>query len=321
MKQVRVGIAIVLAMASALLSSAVADAQTPTPTPTTQLEPALRATVQGAVDAWNRSDVEAFLNFFTDRGLTSVFDFSSRAEAREFLPEFIGRPPITLRSLSEAQLSGARATATVELVLGLVIEKGRWEFTLDSASPKIDGETIIPAAIPAGVTAVDLRTVEYAFLYDRNALVGGNVAFRVANMGAEPHEVILVKINRPESLVDIVRTSPPGGPPPGIEDVAQAFFEPGQQSNMVFTQALSAGRYGLLCFVPAPDDVPHAIKGMISEFTVGAATQTPGGSVPAAPKTGNAGLLADGPATPVVLALIAVLSLTLGGGIWTRSRR
>jgi hypothetical protein len=332
LRQVRIAMALATALAIAVVSGAAVSAQTPTATATAtpkatatatpagqSLDAALRSTVQAAVDAWNRRDVDGFLNFFTDRGLTSVFGFSSREEAREFLPEFIGQDQITLRSLSEAQLSGARATALVELALGRVLERGRWEFALDTGTPKIDGETILPATIPSGTTAVDLRLLEYAFLYDRNALAGGNVAFRVSNTGAEPHEVILVKINRPEALADIIRTSPPGGPPSGIESIGQAFFEPGDQGNMVFTQALSAGRYGLLCFVPAPDDVPHAIKGMMSEFTVGAAT--PGGSVPAPPKTGNAGLQTDDPAPVMVLvALLAGAGLVFGSRLRVRIR-
>jgi hypothetical protein len=327
LKQVRIGIATIVAAAVALFSVTVADAQTPTPAPSQQLDVALRTTVQGAVDAWNRRDVEGFLSFFTDRGLTAVFDFSSRAEARQFLPEFIGTDRITLRSLTEAQLSGARATAVVDLVIGSVLERGRWEFTLDTGTPKIDGETPLSAPIPSGTTAVDLRLVEYAFLYDRNALVGGNVSFRVANAGVEPHEVILVKINRPEPLLDIVRSSPPDqGPPAGIESIGQSFYEPGQQTNLVLTQTLSAGRYGLLCFVSAPDGTPHALKGMISEFTVGTATQptTPGtgGVVPAPPKTGNAGLLSQDRTAPVMAAaLLAMLAIALGGGAWARSRR
>jgi hypothetical protein len=264
--------------------------------------------------------VEGFLSFFTDRGLMQVFGFGSREEARAALPEFIGFDPLALRSLSEAQLSGARATAIVELVQGTLLQRSRMEFALDTAQPRIDGETILPVAIPAGSTAVDLSLIEYAFLYDRNALAGGNVAFRVANNGVEPHEVILVRINRPEPLLDIVRNSPPGGPPPGIQSLGNAFYEPGEQANLVFTQALSAGRYGLLCFVSAPDGVPHAIKGMLSEFTVGAPTGT--GQVPAPPKTGNAGLSADS-RTPALmsLAMLAGVVGALGAGAWARSRR
>jgi hypothetical protein len=324
LKQLRVAIAIAVATTSALLSSAVADAQTPTPTPapSVQLETGLRATVQGAVDAWNRRDVEGFLTFFTDRGLMSVLDIDSRADARMFLPEFIGQERITLRSLSEAQLSGARATAVVELIFGTSLQRSRYEFTLDSATPKIDGETRLPVPIPSGVTAVDMRLVEYAFLYDRNALVGGNVAFRVANAGAEPHEIVLVKINRPESLLDIVRSAGPDGPPPGIEDIAQDFFEPSEQRNMVLTQVLSAGRYGLLCFVEAPDGMPHALKGMLSEFTVGAATTPAGQVVPAPPKTGNADMLAENSTGPLIwLAMMGVLGLALGASACVRSRR
>jgi len=55
---------------------------------------------------------------------------------------------------------------------------------------------------------------------------------------------------------------PPGAPVGGTTPMAQ-----GEQN--IITVDLSPGEYGLVCFVPdAKDGKPHAMHGMMTQFTV-----------------------------------------------------
>ena len=95
----------------------------------------------------------------------------------------------------------------------------------------------------------------------------GPLVIRATNVGRVAHQLLLVKV------------------PPGVRSLKEqlqgtrrrashpvAFIpdrQPGQTG--MFAVDLPAGRYGLVCFVPGPDGVPYALKGMSSEFRVRAA--------------------------------------------------
>jgi hypothetical protein len=89
---------------------------------------------------------------------------------------------------------------------------------------------------------------------------------------------------------------------------------------VVLTEALGPGRYAMVCFIPAPDGVPHALKGMVSEFTVGGTT-TAGGAI-RPPSTGSGGLLpADAGFASAGYAFSAALVLAGAAGLIASRRR
>jgi hypothetical protein len=60
--------------------------------------------------------------------------------------------------------------------------------------------------------------------------------------------------------------------PTGVEFIGAVFAEePGDDTNMVFTQPLEPGHYIMVCFLPDvndPEETPHALKGMLSDFNI-----------------------------------------------------
>ena len=282
--------------------------------PASSVEAALRA----AADNWNKKNVEAFLAGWTDKALQGEFD-ETRAELRNDLPMFIGEPLITVRSITNVVTTGNTASLKAELIFGTAIDTSNFTFVLEGGTWKIDSEVHVPTPIPAGVSTVDLRLQEFAFVYDRNAVAGGNVAFNISNVGQQMHEVLLAKLDPNLNLQQAIM-NPDGPPPPGFDVLAHAGpWPPGERTTLVFTQPLAAGRYAFLCFVPDADGTPHALKGMISEFTVtgsggGAAG---GGAAPAggirAPNTGDGGLQQSGRTLALVL-IVAGVSLFAGTG-------
>jgi hypothetical protein len=225
---------------------------------------AVEAAFQAAIDAWNGKDVDALLASFTDAGLMSVFD-TTREEAVQFLPGFIGEDQITLGELT-TDVSGDSATVEApEFASGNILDPSRTTLILQEGVWLIDGEEDLLAEIPGGTTAVDVSLREYEFDFDAGAITDGNVAFRLTNDGAEDHEMFVSKI--PEGL-DIEQALQSEEEPEGTEDIGGMGVAAGESANMVFTDPLAAGRYVMLCFIEAEDGTPHALKGMWADFTI-----------------------------------------------------
>jgi hypothetical protein len=287
----------------------------------------VRATMQAAIAAWNSENVEAFLNQFTDEGLMEEFE-ATRAELRQFLPEFIGSQKITLISITDVLVTSFNASANVELAFGKVIERAKRFFVYNPEDNKwrISGAIQRTVPIPAGVTPVPVALQEFAFVYDKSLTASGNIAFQASNIGAAPHELQIAKLNTNRPLVDLINEGGEG-PPEGVEDIGGLFFEPGESGNLVFTQPLAPGRYAMVCFVETPQGVPHAALGMFSEFTVGpaaAATPAPPGTgTIAPPRTGDAGLVGaeSGVSLQQLMFLASALLLVAGLGSLATAKR
>src|SRR5690606_17404959 len=89
--------------------------------------------------------------------------------------------------------------------------------------------------------------------------------------------------------------------PEWAEFITIQFFDPGASGTVVLPETLPAGRYAFVCFLPAPDETPHAVLGMVSQFNVGAG----GGMTP--PGTGDAGLAnSDGENARIAQGLLLV---------------
>jgi hypothetical protein len=227
----------------------------------------VEAAVRAAIDAWNGKDAEAFLAGLTDQGLEVFFD-ATRQEAEQFLPQFIGEPPITLGEFSDTQVDGENASTAAGFFLGGVGAPTRFSLVREAEAWLIDGREFIAGDVPEGTTAVDLAMSEFAFDFDENEITGGNIAFNVENSGAEPHQVVIARVSEDLDLEQAVRSEEEE--PPGVEELGfVGDFEPGTESTVLLAEELQAGRYAIVCFVEAADGETHAVKGMFADFTVG----------------------------------------------------
>jgi hypothetical protein len=255
----------------------------------------------------------AFLNFFTDAGLQSNFE-ATRAELIALGPAFFEEGPpgqeLSYRNLTLVQSTANTAVTDMDLIFGKVVDRERDFWVLEGGVWKIDRTDDLPEIIPAGVTTVDMRLQEFAFVYDRSQVSSGRFAFSVRNVGEQFHEIGLAKLNTNAPLLQLIQNEDLEG----VEPLGAAFYEPGDTGSFVLSEPLSAGRYALVCFIPdEADDIPHALKGMFSEFTVGGAAT--GGTV-RPPSTGDGGLLPSESdsvlATIGLVVMIASLSLLMG---------
>jgi plastocyanin len=133
-----------------------------------------------------------------------------------------------------------------------------------------------PKAAPATVT---VKAKDFSF--DAPAQVpAGTVTIQLENHGKELHQAQLIKLEDGKTVQDLAAAMKTHGPPPswlkfvgGPNGVA-----PGQQSNS--TSVLAPGQYAYICFIPSPDGVAHAAKGMVRPFEVVAASTNAANSQP-----------------------------------------
>ena len=132
----------------------------------------------------------------------------------------------------------------------------------------------MPVPVPAGTTLVHIDANEFAFGVDTSK-IKGKFAFEFANVGKQHHEMGLAKIQADANIDDLLKlaaASPDGEPPDGAEFIAGTDADPGDTTTIVFAKALEPGRYLMVCFVPdeteGEDGTPHALKGMVKEFTI-----------------------------------------------------
>lgn len=124
-----------------------------------------------------------------------------------------------------------------------------------------------------------IRLVEHTFAIE-SPLGAGRRTIRVENAGAEPHDVVLLKLAPGRTIEDVRawlnperarRADDAGDPPPPIEDIGApaggiAAIAPGMHAY--FEADLAPGEYVLLCMVTAPDGRSHIEHGMIRQLRI-----------------------------------------------------
>ena len=230
---------------------------------------AVEQTISGAIAAYGRQDLATFLNYWTDDGLQSEFG-ATRQEITAAGREFFGGPALSLGNFVKTDVKGDKATSDFELVFGISKSPQRFELVQQNGAWKIDATQDLKASIPSGTTAVDVDLDEFSFKVDTAKLAGGNFAFRMDNVGEQEHELVLLKVPASFGLQQLLQAVDQDVPE-GVEPVGFGGpVQPGDDSTLVFTQRLSAGKYMMVCFLPDENDpsTPHILKGMGVEFNV-----------------------------------------------------
>ena len=145
-------------------------------------------------------------------------------------------------------------------------------FVVHAAHPDAPG----PAAEPAAGAVI--RLVDHAFTIE-SALGAGRHTIRVENAGAEPHDVVLLKLAPGRTIDDVgawlnperARRTDAAAEPPSLADIGTAAggiaaIAPGMHAY--FESDLTPGEYVLLCMVTAADGRSHIEHGMIRQLRI-----------------------------------------------------
>ena len=189
-----------------------------------------------------------------------------------------GHPPMWATDVGgpNAAIPGATIEATVSL------DAGNYALVCFIPSP---GEPVphlmkgmvrpltVRAPVRAGAMPaadIDIRLSDYAFALSKPLTAGRHVV-RVTNDAEQPHEVIIIRLGAGKSINDVSAWVEQGmqGPPPGMALAGMSPMSKGRSAT--FPVLLTAGTYGLICFLPdAKDGKQHDKHGMLKQFDVAA---------------------------------------------------
>ena len=126
--------------------------------------------------------------------------------------------------------------------------------------------TAVANSLPAA--DVTIKLVDFDF-QSSQPLAAGKQRIMVENAGPQAHELVLVKLAPGKTIEDFatwamsMKGAPPAMPVGGV-----GVLENGMRAS--FTADLTAGDYGLICFVPdAKDGKLHLVHGMMKNLKVG----------------------------------------------------
>lgn len=224
--------------------------------------------LQAGVEA-TAGDSEGFLAHFTDEGVVETFGFP-----RDVVLEQLsgGRPLAPIGEIRNITLDGDAATAMFDTdATDKIATESEFSFVRDGDGWLIDGRRYIDERTDS---TVDVEAGEFSFTVDPAAVIGPDTTFRVANKGAQVHELGLARIPEDADILELLQAE---GTPEGVEFIGT--LQPlasGEAGIMSFTEPLAPGRYAMICFFPNTDPAlgdegtPHAFLGMVNEFTIAA---------------------------------------------------
>ena len=209
--------------------------------------------------AWNRKDQEGFAANFTNNGIS---------ETSLSVPANLGEPPIALRRLMDAAVTGDTATIHAMFALGTQRRSVRYSMAKQAGVWKIDGEERLSPKVHGDTPVLDVKLDGCARVSDSEVIIDRIVAFKVRNSGQE-HPLLILK--RVPDDVDLWRLLPDDAAlSQGVGDVA--FIRDtraGEDINIAFTEPLQPGRYVLLCYPQEPGGIKRvAAEAIVATFMV-----------------------------------------------------
>jgi uncharacterized cupredoxin-like copper-binding protein len=170
---------------------------------------------------------------------------------------------LSLETPSEVLMSPRIHRVPLAMLAGLALMSCRSDKSPADAAGAADA-TPIAAAAPSAVT---VTTTDFSFEAPAE-LPAGLTTFRLVNRGPSLHHVQLVKFGEGKTFDDFMAALKAGGPPPKwvTMEGGPNPSELGDTSSA--TVMLEPGNYGMICFIPGPDGVPHVAKGMVSPLKV-----------------------------------------------------
>lgn len=169
---------------------------------------------------------------------------------------------------------GEETVAAVDLEPGeyalVCVIPGMQDGELHVAKGMIRPLTVMPSGEARVLSEPDLVMTldDYTYELDR-PITPGRHAIRVVNAAAQPHEVVVVRLEPGRTAMDFLAfLQKPEGAPPGKMIGGVTWLSRGESNVMMLD--FEPGEYALLCFVPDEGDGRlHLEHGMIDQFRVG----------------------------------------------------
>lgn len=124
-----------------------------------------------------------------------------------------------------------------------------------------------PSSAPKATVSVQLK--EMSFVGLPKQLHAGAITFKASNVGLQAHDMEFIRLDPGKTKQDVLKALMGNAQPKWAHDAGGMDTLSPQQSAYL-TLSLSPGHYAALCFMPdvTAKGTPHALEGMIAEFTV-----------------------------------------------------
>lgn len=252
-----------------------------TPPPIATLDPA--AALASELDAVSAAlaaclsvgNADTVVALTTDRYLGQLFGGGEPLPASAYLtvaPE-LDVVPVRVVAIANARRVNATATAEVVSIVGNQVLRERWRFVQAPGAERAPGQIIwqldavAPLAVdpPRGATRLNLTLQDYAMTID-TAVAGEDVVLQGTNVGAEDHEMLVLRFEGGLTTADLLRAAGPALPD-GVRYIGQATVPTGAEADLVLT-GLEPGSYTVVCLLPTTQGIPHLALGEVASFEV-----------------------------------------------------
>ncbi len=129
------------------------------------------------------------------------------------------------------------------------------------------------SASPSNPNVVTFTANDFAF-EGPSEIPAGVTALQLVNHGPSMHHIQLMRFEEGKSLEDFLGAMK-GEEFPGWATSVGGPAPPAPNDTSTVIQDLAEGNYGLICFIPSPDGVPHVAKGMSRALKVVSANGPP----------------------------------------------
>lgn len=154
----------------------------------------------------------------------------------------------------------------------------------DQPRPADQAPSKPPAPAESGSPEVKIVAKDYGFEAPAK-IPSGVTTIHLTNQGGELHHAQLIKLEQGKTVRDLAQALKNPGPPPAwVKFVGGPnALPPGKEANA--TSVLDPGQYAIICFIPGPDGVMHAAKGMIRELEITGPVTSAADTLPSADVT------------------------------------
>lgn len=195
------------------------------------------------------------------------------ADLQKMNPDAGPPPNVTMIGGPNPAVPDGSAEATVDLKAGQYAMICVIPSSVDGKVHMLKGMirplTVVEGASTAAAPTPDITIKMSDYAFDPSTpLTAGHHVIRVENVGPQPHEMVMVKLDPGKTMQDFATWAMKlQGPPPGVPLGGASPMSTGEANTV--TVDLAPGEYGFICFVgDSKDGKPHLAHGMIKQVTV-----------------------------------------------------
>ncbi len=247
-----------------------------TPDPQDVFATELRSVADALAACLSDGTADTVLDLATESYLGQLYAGGAPLTADEYLAlaPAIAPAPVRIIDLEDARGRGTEtATATVTSVVGNQLLREEWRFVQRPAADRapgasvwqVDGAETLSAIPPRGATPLAVTLAEYSIaIADPSS--GPDAILTGTNLGAEDHEMLVLRFDPGFTTGDLMRAAGPALPD-DVQWVGQATIPAGATAELVLT-GLEPGTYTVVCLLPTVRGTPHLALGMAATFAV-----------------------------------------------------